>query len=125
MSTNDSKTGEKVIFSCSGAADVGEIADRTARALKRDGFARAVCIAAVGAGVPGHIETAKGADVNIAINGCPRGCATKILESIGVTPVSYEVTAMGFAKGSSPATQEAVEAVYKTVKEGVASGSAS
>jgi uncharacterized metal-binding protein len=32
--------GTKLIYACSGAADVGEIADRVARKLRADGVAR-------------------------------------------------------------------------------------
>lgn len=111
-------SGTKIIYSCSGAADVGEIADRAVRALKREGFAQGSCVAALGAGLSGYIESAKGADVNITVDGCPVGCARKILENLGVTPVSYVVTEMGFKKGSSPANPEAIETVYRNIKEG-------
>lgn len=111
-------SGTKIIYSCSGAADVGEIADRAVRALRREGFAQGSCVAAIGAGLPGFVESAKGADVNITVDGCSVGCARKILENLGVTPVSYIVTEMGFKKGSSPANPEAIETVYRNIKEG-------
>ena len=37
-STNEHAGGPKLIFACSGAADVGEIADRAARNMTRDGW---------------------------------------------------------------------------------------
>ena len=39
-------------FPCSGAADVGELSDRVARRLQRDGKGKMYCLAGVG----GHIE---------------------------------------------------------------------
>lgn len=110
--------GFKLVYSCSGAADVGEIADRTARALRREGFAQGSCIVAIGAGMQGFIKSAEGADVNITIDGCPVACSRKILENIGVAPVSYIVTEMGFKKGSTHVTPEAIEIVFNTVKQG-------
>jgi uncharacterized metal-binding protein len=111
-------SGVKLIYSCSGNADVGEISDRAARALRREGFGQGSCIAGIGAGIAGYIQSAKGADVNIAIDGCPVACARKILENIGITPESYIVTEMGFKKGGTHVTPEAIEAVYNNVKAG-------
>ena len=111
-------TGVKLIYSCSGAADVGEVADRAARMLRKQGFAQGSCIIAIGAGREGFIQSAKGADVNITIDGCQAACSKKILENIGVTPVSYIVTEMGFKKGSTHTTPEVVEAVCENIKKG-------
>lgn len=116
------KGGVTLIYSCSGAADVGEITDRVARALRREGFGQGSCIAGVGAGIPGYVQSAKGADENITIDGCPVACARKTLENIGITPTSYVVTEMGFKKGSTHVTPEAIETVYNNIKEGKTSG---
>lgn len=110
--------GIKLVYSCSGAADVGEISDRAARQLRKEGFAQGSCIAGVGAGMQGYVQSAKGADVNITIDGCPVGCARKIMENAGVTPLSYVVTEMGFKKGGTHATPEVIEVVCKTIREG-------
>lgn len=110
-------TGVKLIYSCSGAADVGEIADRSARLLRKEGFAQGSCIAGVGAGVPGYIQSAKGADVNIAIDGCPVACAKRCLENAGVKPVSFVVTEMGYKKGKTAVTDEVIRAVCDNVKK--------
>lgn len=118
MSDCACKAGVKLVYSCSGAADVGEVADRAARLLRKQGFAQGSCIAGVGAGLPGYVQSAKGADVNITIDGCPVCCAKKIMESIGITPESYVVTEMGFKKGSTHATAEVVEAVCENIKKG-------
>jgi len=109
--------GIKLIYSCSGNADVGEIADRAARVLRKEGFGQGSCIAGVGAGLQGYIQSAMGADVNITVDGCPVGCARKILENIGVTPVSYIVTEMGFKKGGTPVSPEVIEAVCENIRK--------
>jgi len=106
------------MYSCSGNADVGEIADLAARKLRKEGFSQGSCIAAVGAGISGFVQSAKGADVNITIDGCPVACSRKILENLGVTSVSYIVTEMGFKKGSTPVTTETIESVCNNIREG-------
>jgi uncharacterized metal-binding protein len=98
----------KLIYSCSGAADVGEIADRVARRLRSEGFAKMTCLAGIGAGLSGFVQSAKGADVNMAIDGCNIACAKKALEVIGVTPISYILTDLGLVKGESPSTEKIV-----------------
>ncbi|MGL4370884.1 MAG: putative zinc-binding protein, partial [Spirochaetota bacterium] len=110
----------KIIYSCSGAADVGEIADKAARELRKENFAQGSCIAAVGAGLEGFIQSAKGADINIALDGCSVACSRRILENIGVEPVSYVVTDMGFTKGRTDISSETIDAVCGAVRKGTA-----
>ncbi len=100
--------GVKLLYSCSGAADVGQIADRVARTLRDRGFARMTCLAGIGADLSGFVESAKSADLNIAIDGCGTMCAKKALERIGVAPVSYVLTDFGIEKGKTPPTESMV-----------------
>ncbi len=113
--------GVKMIYACSGAADVGEIADRVARKLRDEGFAKMSCLAAIGANLSGYVETAKGADTVITIDGCATVCARKNFERIGVTPASYVLTEMGLEKGSAPVVQETVDRLTLAVKNGAVS----
>jgi len=87
-----------LLWPCSGGADVAEIADRAARKLAKEDFGAMSCLAGIGAGISGFIESAKGADENITIDGCPIACARKTLEKIGLAPRSFIVTEMGFKK---------------------------
>ena len=77
--------GVWMIYACSGAADVGEIADRVARKLRDEGFTKMSCLAAIGVDLSGYVQTAKAADTVIAIDGCPTACARKNFERIGIT----------------------------------------
>ncbi|PKL16753.1 MAG: zinc-binding protein [Spirochaetae bacterium HGW-Spirochaetae-5] len=95
-------SGVKIIYSCSGAADVGELSDRAVRQLRKEGIAQGSCIAAIGVELSGYVQSAKGADMTIAIDGCPVGCARLNLENIGVTPVAINLAELGFKKGESP-----------------------
>jgi len=72
--------GPQLIFSCSGAADVGELADRVARKLTREGTGKMFCTAGIGGGISGIIEATKSAEKIIALDGCALGCAKCLLE---------------------------------------------
>ena len=100
------------IFPCSGAADVGEISDRAARKLTRDGAGKMFCLAGIG----GHVDTILGAAGNagkiVAIDGCPVDCAKKTLEHADFTGFGHvRITDLGCEKGQSPAVDETVARV--------------
>ena len=108
----------RLIYSCSGAANTGEIADQVSRKLAKEGYGNMTCLASVGAHISGFVESAKGAEENITIDGCPVACAKKILEHIGVSPSkSYILTEMGAEKGKTPATKEIVDAISNKIKK--------
>jgi len=109
--------GTKLIYSCSGASNVGEIADRAARKLRAEGFGKMTCLASIGAHLPGFVESAKGAGENITIDGCPVACARKNLEHIGIKPKSFILTEMGLVKGKTPVSGEVVNEIYKKILE--------
>lgn len=108
--------GTKLIYACSGAADVGEIADRVTRKLRSEGNFLMTCLAGIGAGLSGYVESAKGADENITIDGCPVACAKKTLERIGVTPTSYILTDLGLVKGKTAVTEEIIIEMSEKIK---------
>lgn len=99
-----------LIYSCSGAADVGEIADRTARSLTRSGAGKMSCVVGVGAGIQPLRNSALSAGRVLAIDGCAVRCVAKAMAEAGVTDyVHVELGAEGFVKGQSPATDANVE----------------
>ena len=108
--------GVRLVFPCSGAADVGAIADLVGRRMTREGLGKMYCLAGIGGHVSGIVETTKAADEIITIDGCSIACATKAVEHIGITPKAFDVAKMGFEKGKSPATEEAVDKVYSEIK---------
>lgn len=98
-----------LLYSCSGAADVGEISDRVARILTREGLGKMSCAVGVGAGVPSLRNAAVSAGRILAIDGCGTRCVAKALAESGVTDyVHLELGTAGFAKGASPATEGTV-----------------
>lgn len=101
-----------LVFPCSGAADTGEIADRAARRLDAENLAWMSCLAGVGGRVSGLMANAAAAPALLAIDGCPQDCAKKTLELAGFTDVRHlRVTDLGFKKGRSPATEDAIHTV--------------
>ncbi|MCU0843851.1 MAG: putative zinc-binding protein [Spirochaetes bacterium] len=107
-----------MMYACSGAADVGEIADRVARKLRDEDFAKMSCLAAIGADFSGYVQTAKAADAVISIDGCTTACARNNFKRIGITPLSFVLTEMGLEKGSSPATGENVARIVELIRGG-------
>ena len=101
--------GPKLVFACSGAADVGGIADQAARKLTRDGAGKMYCMAGLGGDVGPIVDTTKKACAILAIDGCNVDCVKKTLERLGFTDYLHmRVTDLGLEKGSSPATDENV-----------------
>ncbi len=104
----------KLIFACSGAADVGRIADLAARKLTADGAGKMSCLAGIGGRVSGLLETARASQVLLVIDGCPLHCGRHTLEQAGFKKYEHLCLAdLGMAKGKTPATDEAVAKVVK------------
>ena len=93
----------KLIFACSGSADVGAIADQTARKLAKDGVGKMYCLAGVGGRVSGIMATTKSAAKILAIDGCPLACVKNCLEQAGFKKYEHvQLADLGMAKGSTP-----------------------
>jgi uncharacterized metal-binding protein len=114
----DCQSTVKLIFPCSGASDVGEIADRAARQLTREGIGKMYCLAGIGGKVSGIIESTRSAATILAIDGCPVACAKKTLEREGFNNYQYiMVTQAGMEKGKSPATPERITVITEKGKQ--------
>lgn len=92
----------RLIFACSGGADVGRLSDVAARRMTADGCGKMFCLAGIGGDVEGILKTTREADKILAIDGCPVDCARKSLERAGITVFShFQVTSLGFEKGNT------------------------
>jgi len=97
----------KLIFACSGAADVGAVADRAARKLTQDGVGKMFCLAGVGGRVPGIMKSTEAAAAILAIDGCPLNCAKNTLEQAGFTKFRHlQLAELGMEKGQTPVSEE-------------------
>lgn len=116
--------GRKVLFyACSGGANVAEIADRAARQLMREGEGIMFCLAGLGADIPNMIETAKGADLNLVLDGCQVDCARKIFDRHGLKNyVQVRITDLGIEKQKgAPVKDEQVAKAVAKAKEALKS----
>ena len=92
----------KLIFACSGGADVGALADKAARILTRDGCGKMFCLAGIGGRVSGILKTTEAASAILAIDGCPLDCARKSLEKAGFSSFPHlRLSDLGLEKGKS------------------------
>lgn len=73
-----------LVLACSGGSDVGEIADRTARAVAKSGAAKMYCLAGIGGKLPSMVKFAGEAETILAIDGCPQHCAAHCLTNAGI-----------------------------------------
>jgi uncharacterized metal-binding protein len=99
-----------LIFSCSGASDVGEIADRAARSLMAEGKGKMYCLAGIGGHVSGILKTTESAGKVLVIDGCAVDCGKKTLEHAGLSGFAHlRVTDLCMEKGRSPVTDVRVK----------------
>jgi len=102
----------RLVFPCSGAADVGEVTDRAARWMTRAGTGDMYCLAGIGGRVSGIMASTQAATKILAIDGCPQECARKTLEQAGFTGFRHlKLTDLGLLKRQTPPTDEVVRRV--------------
>ena len=96
-----------LVFACSGAADVGAVADRAARKLAQEKSASMCCTAAIAAEIGEILEKAAFASKIVVIDGCDKVCAKKILDKGGFAGHAHvELGALGMEKGKTPANEQ-------------------
>ena len=107
-----------LVYACSGAANTGLLADRVARKLAADGEASMTCLAAIGADLSGFIESARAADRNLVIDGCPVGCGKRAFGARNLPFTHVLMTAFGVEKGKTPITDGLVDSIAEKVALG-------
>lgn len=111
MSENQNASLKKgtVVYACSGCSDAGELADRIARQLTREGVAEMSCLAGIGGRVKPLVNKANAAERILAIDGCPLNCTRHTLELAGFKNFDHlELHKFGLRKGSCPVTEEKI-----------------
>ena len=110
--------GSKLIFACSGAADVGAVADQAARRLTRKGLGSMFCLAGVGGRVAPIMEKTRSASKILAIDGCPLNCVAETLKQAGVDSFEHMlVTDLGLEKGKTPVGDLSIDTVVAKGEE--------
>ncbi|MGB3048655.1 putative zinc-binding protein, partial [Dokdonella sp.] len=72
------------VYSCSGCSSAAQMANQMALWLDREGLAEMSCIAGVGGGVSGLVQTAQSGRPILALDGCVLACAAACLGQAGV-----------------------------------------
>lgn len=107
------KQSNKVVFACSGAADVGELTDLVARKMNKEKLAQMKCLAFVGAGIPKMIESVKGAKI-LVIDGCDLDCGKITMQKNGLSDFTHlRLSDIGHKKGNSAPEKQRTDAIYK------------
>lgn len=109
---NTSSAAPRLIFACSGAADVGAVADQAARALTRAGVGKMTCLASIGGRHSPTLKATAAAGAILAIDGCPNTCAKHVLEGAGFSGFAHLcLSDLGLKKGHTAVSAEHIQAV--------------
>ncbi|MDZ4799186.1 MAG: putative zinc-binding protein [Bryobacteraceae bacterium] len=101
-----------IIFTCSGAADTGGLADAASRALSRSGVARMYCLAGVGSRVEEIMADMSKAERLVSVDGCTNDCSRKVLEAAGFqAAIHLRITDLGMPKGQTPYSEAKVRRI--------------
>jgi len=78
-----------LVYSCSGCSSAAQMANHLALRLDREGLAEMSCIAGVGGGVLGLVNTARSGRPILALDGCVLACAKACLNRAGIEPTTH------------------------------------
>ena len=102
----------KLVFPCSGASDVGGLADRAARQMTVKQTGKMYCLAGIGGRVEGILANTKAAGRVLVIDGCPQECARKTMELAGFKNFQHlKLAELGFEKGMTRVTAARIREV--------------
>jgi small redox-active disulfide protein 2 len=113
-----------LLYSCSGASNVGQITNEVAKALSAQGLGKFSCLAGVGSNGGGFIASAKKANRIVCLDGCAIKCAQKTLVHAGIEPaVQIVITDLGIKKVHDrlDPTREEVDEIVKSVQSQLSS----
>ncbi|HUT61476.1 MAG TPA: putative zinc-binding protein [Phycisphaerae bacterium] len=115
----DGNCKKVLLYACSGAANVAEVADRVVRDLMAGGEGKMFCLAGLGARIEAMVQTARDADANVVIDGCTLDCGKKIFDDLGLTNFTHvRVTDLGIEKvEGARATDEEVDDIIEEVRK--------
>jgi uncharacterized metal-binding protein len=101
---NESQNELPIVYSCSGCSDAGELADRVARQLNKEGVAQMSCLAGIGGRVKPLLMKAQKRGGLFVADGCPLNCARHTLLGAGFKDFDHVgLHELGHRKGACPA----------------------
>lgn len=105
----------KVVITCSGAADLGYISDQIARRLSLENVCKMSCLALFATCSDEQISNFKNKEIRV-IDGCNLDCGKKIMQQRGIENYEYiRLTDLGYEKGKTLANNENINEIYKKV----------
>lgn len=106
----------KIVITCSGAADVGYISDQVARKLSRNKLYKMSCLALFATCSEEQLSNFKGKEI-LVIDGCSEDCAKKVMQNRSMDNYSYlRITDLGYEKGKTPTSKDVVQHVFDTAQ---------
>jgi uncharacterized metal-binding protein len=88
-----------ILLTCSGASNVGQLSNQAVVELTQEGFGKFFCLAGIGAHLTSFVQSAKNNPETIVIDGCPVGCAKRVVEHAEIPLGKYlVVTKLGIEK---------------------------
>jgi uncharacterized metal-binding protein len=94
MSDNCCEHTQKImLLACSGGSKLGQLSNRAAVELTKEGLGELFCLAGIGANISGFVQSAKDVGKLVVIDGCEKACGKAILENAGVHPDKHIVVA--------------------------------
>lgn len=96
--TSSTSSSKRFVVACAGACNVGQVSNQLAVQMNEQRLARMICLTALGAHLPAHIEPIQNSEL-IVLDGCPVACGRLIAEHVGIKKCrSYVLTEMGLEK---------------------------
>ena len=119
-------SAEEIIFlPCSGGSNCGQITNQVAIKLDEEGAGHIYCLAGIAAHINSMVESARGAKMLVALDGCQVACAKKAIEHAGLKVTHWIcVTDEGFAKTHQfKLTSEDIDLIARHTRESLAKSS--
>jgi len=91
MANDSGSLTRTVVFTCSGAANVGQIANQAAVDLQQEGITTMLCLSAIGSHNEDMIALGLSADRVVGIDGCSVACTKNALEHAEVPMTDHVV----------------------------------
>lgn len=110
-------TPKIMLLSCSGGCPEGQLANQAAVELTREGFGEMFCLAGIGTGKSGFVQSVRDVSRFVVIDGCSKACGRAILEKAGVIVANHIVVsqlAIGSSKELTPAPDHVAAVKYST-----------
>lgn len=107
-----SGVAKPIVLTCSGASNLGRMADLAARKMTADGIAQMSCLAGVAGGVDMMLQALAAAPAVLVLDGCDYECGRKVMEKAGFPDFRHlRLDQMGMKRGETPVTGENVQRV--------------